>query len=102
MFQSEQKMIQNPRLTKSLLDEFFVAFHVHMWPCYGLVWPYYGLVCPKYRFEWTCIVFSRGHRSKFIWSCFELFEVVMDILTNGHEGFLYLNKGSPTFLSIKL
>ena len=24
----------------------------------------------KYRSDWTCIVFSRGHRSKFIWSCF--------------------------------
>ena len=22
----------------------------------------------KYRFDWTCMVFSRGHRSKFIWS----------------------------------
>ena len=24
----------------------------------------------KYRSDWTCIVFSRGHISKFIWSCF--------------------------------
>ena len=23
----------------------------------------------KYSFDWTCIVFSRGHRSKFTWSC---------------------------------
>ena len=23
----------------------------------------------KYRLGWTCIVFSRGHRSKFIWPC---------------------------------
>ena len=28
----------------------------------GLVWPLYGLL-------WQNIVFSRGHRSKFIWSC---------------------------------
>ena len=36
----------------------------------------YDLVCnlwyimAKYRFDWTWIVFSRGHRSKLIWSCF--------------------------------
>ena len=29
---------------------------------YSLVWPFYGP-------PWLCIVFSRGHRSKFIWSC---------------------------------
>ena len=29
---------------------------------YGLVWPFYGIL-------WQNIVFSRGHRSKFIWSC---------------------------------
>ena len=25
----------------------------------------------KYRNHWTCIVFSRGHKSKFSWSCLE-------------------------------
>ena len=40
---------------------------------YGLLWPYYCVLWPfmaKYRSDWTCIVLSRGHRSKFIWSCF--------------------------------
>ena len=40
---------------------------------YGLIWSFLAiLLCfmKKYRFDWTCIVFSRGHRSKFIWSCF--------------------------------
>ena len=44
---------------------------VLIWPfmtLYGLIWPFMA----KYRSDWTCIVFSRGHRSKFIWSCFLL------------------------------
>ena len=47
-----------------------------LWSCmafyglYGLLWPYMA----NYRFDRTCIVFSRGHRSKFIWSCFILKE----------------------------
>ena len=28
----------------------------------------------KYWFEWTFIVFSRGHKSKFIWSCLSKFQ----------------------------
>ena len=32
---------------------------------YGFLWP----LMAKYRFVWTWIVFSRGLRSKFIWSC---------------------------------
>ena len=32
---------------------------------YGLLWPFMA----KYRIDLTSIVFSRGHRSKFIWSC---------------------------------
>ena len=48
-----------------------VAFHGH-----GYVWPHltwYGVVWPSvvlYGLLWQNIVFSRGHRSKFIWSCF--------------------------------
>ena len=30
-----------------------------------LIWPF----MVKHKFYWTYIVFSRGHRSKFIWSC---------------------------------
>ena len=52
-----------------------------VWPCTafftlnGVLWSYmvlYGLLWSfmvKYRFYWTYIIFSRGHRSKFIWSC---------------------------------
>ena len=58
-----------------------MALYGFMWPCmvsYGLfylIWRpmvLYGLLWSfmvKYWFFWTCIVFSRGHRSKFIWSC---------------------------------
>ena len=88
---NEQKMFanENRKLTKSFLYLFLVASHGHVWPfstqhglalfCmvfYGIVWPFYGFVCKlyctfmaKYRCDLTCIVFSRGHRSKFIWSC---------------------------------
>ena len=31
----------------------------------AFLWPFMA----KYSFDWTCIVFSRGHKSKFIWSC---------------------------------
>ena len=34
-----------------------------------------GRFMTKYRFAWTFIVFSRGHGSKFIWSCFLLKKV---------------------------
>ena len=39
---------------------------------FGLVWPHYGLtwsIMAEYRLLWQNIVFSRGHRSKFSWSC---------------------------------
>ena len=58
-----------------------MALHGLVWPCmalYGLAWPcmaLYGLVWPSLAFYgllWQNIVFSRGHRSKFIWSCFSL------------------------------
>ena len=35
----------------------------------------------KYRFYWTFIVFSRGHRSKFIWSCFLCRTYGLDCMT---------------------
>ena len=41
-------------------------FFMQPCPLYGGLWPFMA----KDRFGWTCIVFSRGHRSKFIWSCF--------------------------------
>ena len=43
---------------------------------YGLLWCFKALHCfvwsfmAKCRFDWTCVVFSRGHRSKLIWSCY--------------------------------
>ena len=78
MLQKEQKMFAKP----------YVAIYNLAWPwanyC-GLVWPFrgldswiafswscvafYGLVA-KYGFDLTFMAFSRGHRSKFIWSCF--------------------------------
>ena len=36
---------------------------------YGLLWAFFWSFIVKYRFDWICIVFSRGHRSKFIWFC---------------------------------
>ena len=33
----------------------------------GLLWSFLAI----FRFQWSCIIFSRGHRSKFIWSCIE-------------------------------
>ena len=72
------------KVTKSLLSFFcrisqpFVAFCKVAWSCkviYGPMWPFmilYGLLWPfmaKYRSDYNCIIFSRGHRSKFIWSC---------------------------------
>ena len=47
----------------------FIVFYVHfmvLYAFYGLAWRW---MC-KYWFYSACIVFSRGHRSKFIWSCY--------------------------------
>ena len=38
-------------------------------PFYVLIWPFMTILwslMAKYRFDWPCIVFFRGHRSKFI------------------------------------
>ena len=46
-----------------------------VWPCfvlYGLLWYCMALLLSfiaKYWCDLTCAIFSRGHRSKFIWSC---------------------------------
>ena len=51
-----------------------IAFCDFSWPFHGLVRPSYGAFWPfmaKYLFDWTGILFSRGHRSKFICSCFK-------------------------------
>ena len=60
------------------------ALHGPVWPrmvflllftainMFGLVWPclvLYGLFMALYVLSWQKIVFSRGHRSEFIWSC---------------------------------
>ena len=44
---------------------------------FGLVWPCMAL----YGLLWRNIVFSRGHRSKFIWSCFNyVFELQVNVI----------------------
>ena len=58
MFTVEQKMF--------LMEQKPFEFFTDPWPLHGVSWPFMA----KYRFGWTCIVFSRSHRSKFIWSCF--------------------------------
>ena len=47
----------------------FMAFYGLLWPFYGPPWPFMA----NYLFDWTYVVFSRGHRSKLIWSCFFLY-----------------------------
>ena len=53
----------------------FMAFYDLIWSfivIYGLLWPFICALWPfmaKYRSDWTCIDLSRGHRSKFMWSC---------------------------------
>ena len=44
------------------------TLYVILWLCYGLLWPFVVFDIANYRFDWTRIVFSRGNRSKFIWS----------------------------------
>ena len=74
------------KVIKSLHYVFLVTVHGHVWPFSVFSWScvafmaalwsymtfYWSLWCflAKYRFDCTCIVLSRGHRSKFIWSCF--------------------------------
>ena len=41
-----------------------MVFYGIVWLFYGLAWPFYGK-----KSIWTYMVFSRGHSSKFIWSC---------------------------------
>ena len=54
----------------------YVALYGHIWSfvvVYGLFMVLYGFLwsfMAKYWFYWTCIIFSRGYRSTFIWSCF--------------------------------
>ena len=50
----------------------FMAFYSLVWPFFGPIWPFMA----NYLLDWTCIVFfSRGHRSKLIWSCFAFFQL---------------------------
>ena len=53
-----------PRMVFSLLFTTIYMFSL-VWPCLVL----YGLFMAIYGLLWPNIVFSRGHRSKFIWSC---------------------------------
>ena len=43
-----------------------MSLYVLVWPCMAM----HGLFMVLYDLLWQNIVFSRGHRSKFIWSCF--------------------------------
>ena len=40
-------------------------FMALLWPfmalLYGIVWPFYWYFMAKERYDWNCIVFSRGH-----------------------------------------
>ena len=61
------------RATYFILWSFFTFMILHglAWffmVCYGLLWPCMALIDGKISI-WTCMIFSRGHRSKFIWSC---------------------------------
>ena len=42
-----------------------MVFYSIVWLFYGLAWPFCGNIS-----IWTYMVFCRGHRSKFLWSCF--------------------------------
>ena len=78
MFQMEQKLRKG---TKNVHKGFCgtLWYWMAVYALYGLfylIWRHivlHGLFLwsfmVKYWFYWTCIVFSRGHRSKFIWSC---------------------------------
>ena len=97
-FQWEQKMFANKICSKSSKKSCKRNEKCWQWKSWDLAWPwvtYCGLVWPftvfhnlhwhfiaflwsciaflwssmaKYGFDWTWIIFSRGHRSKFIWS----------------------------------
>ena len=50
-----------------------VLLFLWQWTCVALGGPWvalHGLVMALYGLLWQNIVFSRGHRSKFSWSCF--------------------------------
>ena len=49
----------------------FMSFQALVWSLYSLVWPFLLL----YGQLWLYIALSRGHISKFIWSCFILKDV---------------------------
>ena len=59
------------KTTKSLLYVFSAICGL-LWPfmvmhgLYGLVWSFYDNIS-----IWTCMVFTLGHRSKSIWSCYK-------------------------------
>ena len=68
----------------------FMAFYGILWhfmAFYGILWLFivlygrsmvlYGRSMANYLFDWTCIAFSRGHRSKFIWSCLHKIEFIL-------------------------
>ena len=66
------------------LNVAFYGLVRHFLPCmasYGLTLSYMAFLSSfmvKYRLYWTCIVFSRGHRAKFIWSCSVKHKVILE------------------------
>ena len=61
------KGTENVRDVKMTKWPFVVLFGI-AWYGRGLLWPFMA----KYGYDWTWIAFSRGHRSKFIWSWYRL------------------------------
>ena len=51
------------------LNRLSMALRDLVWPCMDFVCPFHSLFVVLYGLLWLNIVFSRGHRSKFIWSC---------------------------------
>ena len=80
MFQMDQKMFVNengsmcglvrPCVTYcGLVLPFLVFYRVFLWLFCSLLWQ---------NIDWTCIVFSRGHRSKFVSSCLNIDDILVE------------------------
>ena len=74
-------LLQISMVLYGLLMVFYSILWPLLWSClafyglvlygrsiYSLLWPFMAI----FLFEWTFVVFSRGHRYKFIWSCLNL------------------------------
>ena len=82
----------------------FTILHRLVWSCmvlYGILWycmAFYGRVW-FYGIIWSCMVFSREHRSKLIWSCFDLIGLELEFslckknyISLNHKCFIILSK----------